>query len=383
MTDTPTKTDLILEGLQMGMEANAASMILINARIQMIADHIGLDVSTPPLTEVEEKNKDHMLKSVAQRVGNLMKMAAAIEGHPEPSPSEMADALQMVKDGVWPEGSITGTGRTSSTEPNTSAAPQAGSPTGRIANREPEIQNINPRTPEGQAIREAMLDQFPTPDPFKGSIFEGAEPVDPSEVNMFLDDTTADEDTEAMMASMGITADVGEPALPPGVDAMLDDGTMVEFKTARPVVKLNPKDEFTVHVWELDGFTDVDFADPESRKAGWDVVVQFYCDAAKAAVKENWLSQPWADRLRQEFMLSPEHPEITSSLTLPDPSDVTAGVAQTAADGEAEIAIKGMTDESQVVEAIMTAFMVTAARYNMNIGQALLDARMSQLGLQA
>ncbi len=373
MTDTPTKTDLILEGLQMGMEANAASMILINARIQMIADHIGLDVSTPPLTEVEEKNKDHMLKSVAQRVGNLMKMAAAIEGHPEPSPSEMADALQMVKDDVWPEGSITGTGRTSSTEPNTSAAPQAGSPTGRISNTQPEMQNISPRTPEGAAIREAMRDQFPTPDPFEGSIFEGATPVDPAEINnIFADDTTADEDSELYHSQ-----------LPPGVDAMTDDGTMLEFKTVRPVVSLDPKDEFTVHVWELEGFADVDFNDPESRQVGWNTVVQFYCDAAQAAVKENWLSQPWADRLRQEFMLSPEHPEITSSLTLPDPSDVTAGVAQTAADGDAEIAIKGMTDESQVVEALMTAFMVTAARFNMNIGQTLLDARMAQLGLQA
>ena len=364
MTDTPTKTDLILEGLQMGMEANAASMILINARIQMIADHIGLDVSTPPLTEVEEKNKDHMLKSVAQRVGKIVKMAAEIEGHPAPSPEETAQVLEKMKNEVWPEGSITG------------------SPTGRISNTQPEMQNISPRTPEGKAIREAMVDQFPTPDPFEGSIFEGAEPVDPTEVNMFLDDSTVEEDTELMRQAQAAEEPLFKD-LPPGVDAMTEDGTMLEFKTVRPVVKLDPKDEFTVHVWELDGFADVDFNDPESRQVGWNSVVQFYCDAAQAAVKENWLSQPWADRLRQEFMLSPEHPEITSSLTLPDPSDVTAGVAQTAADGDAEIVIKGMTDESQVVEALMTAFMVSAARFNMNIGQTLLDARMAQLGLQA
>lgn len=331
MTDNPTKTDLILEGLQMGMEANAASMILINARIQMIADHIGLDVSMPPLTEAEEKNKDHMLKSVAQRVGNLVNMAAEIEGHPAPSPEETVQVLEKMKNEVWPK---------------------------------------------GQAARESVVDQFPTTDPFEGSIFEGAEPVDPAEVNMLLDDSTVEEDTELMRQAQAAEEPLFKD-LPP------EDGTMLEFKTVRPVVKPDPKNEFTVHVWELDGFSDVDFSDPESRQVGWNTVVQFYCDAAQVAVEENWLSPPWADRLSQEFMLSPEHPEITSSLTLPDPSDVTAGVAQTAADGDSAIVIKGITEESQVVEALMTAFMVTAARFNMNIGQTLLDARMAQLGLQA
>lgn len=300
MTTTSTKTDLILEGLQMGMEANAASAVMIHARIRMIAEHIGLDVSTPTLTKDEESNKDRMLELVDQRVIRMLQMGAEIEGHPAPSHEDTEQFREKMKNEIWPE--------------------------------------------NGDTV---------TPDPFEGTIFGGAEPVYPTKNTMPLDNSHA-----------------------PSANSPL------EFQTTRRAVRPYPKDVFIVYVWEQDEYTVVALNDPKSRKAAWDTIVQFYCDLTEAAVKDNWLSQPWADRLCQEYMLSLEDTELTSPMVIPDPSDVSTSVAKYAANGDTEITIKGITDESQVVEALMTAFMVSAARFNINIGEALVEARMEQLGFK-
>jgi len=321
MTDILTKTDLIIESLQMGMDSHAASIILTNARIEMLASHIGLDVSHPPLTKGEERNKDFSLKSASERAAKIIKAAAEMDGHEAPSPEEIEAFINKLKHEGIPEG---------------------GSPY-------PPTQPDNPQ----KTGEEERVNRFPQSDPFKGTAFEGAQPVYP---------------------------------------AAAKEDTIPEFKTTRAGVKIDPEKVFTVHVFEQDSFEDVDFSDPESRKACWNTIVKFHSQAARKAVKDKWLSQPWADRLCQEFSIWPERqgtgedqtlsgPTVSAPLlTLPSPSDITNNVAQSAANGDAEISVKDMTDESQVVEALMTAFVISVTRFDIKTIYAVLCKRLAQLG---
>lgn len=350
--------EIILEGLQMATEANSAAMIVFNAKVQMIADHLELDIETPPLSEDEQRNKNAMLKSVGLRLMNIMKMAAAVSGEPEPTPAEAADILENVRNEIWPDGSISGvSGRTRSDVPNDSATPKAG------AGIEDVVAAMEAQHPDSRVVDHTIPGGL-SPEGYADleKAVNNAKPVTLAELQAREDDSTVEEDTAAMHAHMKA-----------GVEA--NNGT---FKSTRA-----PANSLTITVAGLQDFDGVDMTDPEIRQERWNAAVEFYCDCAQEAVTNRLLTQPWADRLKMEFTMSATDPDYDSTLVMPEPGDVSNGVAQTAASGETEIVITGITSEAQVVEAFMTGYMVTASRFNSVISASLLKGRLEQIGMSA
>lgn len=310
--------EIILEGLQMATEANSAAMIVFNAKLQMIADNMGLDISEPVMTETEERNKKSMLDSVGKRLMKIMKMSAAMSDAPEPTPAEMADTLEAVKNEIWPDGSVTG--RTRSDVPNEGTLPKS---------------------------EDATVDQYPTPDPLARFCFRRHEPVDNIFVEDGVDDTTADEDTAT-------------------------------FKSQRALGTLNLK------VASLQDFEDIDVNDLEARDNRWVEIVNFYGECAYESAAAGKISNEWAERILEECkVVAGMMDEATAPMSLPVPGDIFNGVTTTAAEGETDIEITGITSEEQIVEGIVTAFMVTAARFNTVISTALLQKRLEHIGMSA
>lgn len=345
--------EIILEGLQMATEANSAAMIVFNAKLQMIADNMGIDISEPVLTEIEERNKKAMLDSVGKRLMKIMKMSANMEDAPEPTPAEMADALEAVKNEIWPDGSVTG--RTRSDVPNEGTLPKSeDAPVDEFHATKERLRSEAERpvpahttfVDDSEVRDDASVDKYPTPNPFAGSVFEGAEPVE----NIFVedgvsDDTTADEDTAT-------------------------------FKSQRALGTLNLK------VASLQDFEDIDVNDLEARDNRWVEIVNFYGECAHESAAAGKISQEWADRILEECkVVAGMMDEATSPMSLPVPGDIFNGVTTTAAEGETDIEITGITSEEQIVEGIVTAFMVTAARFNTVISTALLQKRLEHIGM--
>lgn len=365
------------EGLQMSIESHAAAMIIFNARLQMVADAIGLDISEPELSEAEEKNKNLMLESVGKRLVRIMTLAAQSEGAEPPTNEECAAALEAIQEEVWPTGSVSG--RASSTEPNTSAAPSACQPVLDAIEKQNGGKVISTTVPSdiddelATRLAEAITEAEPIADPselFKGSVFEDAEPVF----------------TEATPEKL-----LGENELLQELDFKEADDTTVEedtvmFKSSRAVSE-PVTFALTVHAFgdnDGEGFPHVDFEDPDSRTREWQSIVRFYTEEAEAAFNAGYISEAWFERYAQElFNIIDEDFEITSELELPEPGAVSDGILQTVAAGEDSVEITGLTSQEQVVEALMVSFMVTASRYNSAIGRALLESRLEAMGMKA
>lgn len=376
MSETPTEQDIILEGIQMAIEANAASMIMVNARVAQIAIHLGIDVSEPKLSEIEARNKEHMLQSVGTRLQKIMQMSAQMQGLDTPTAEEMATALQEAKDVIWPDGSVAGTQPDSNArrindaiaEKNDGEVLDSTVPNGlddeQTAAFIKAVENAEPVSPENL---------------FADSIFEDSEPVDMSELHLkdgtlytsegepvgtLEDDSTVDEDTAAYNEKMRQAIEAEEPL----------------FKSYRNMLARG----FTVTVAGSDEFDDIDATSEEARQGRWNEIVDFYVEATKKAYHDKWITGPWAERLVQEFTNPLDDAEMPEgSLVIPDPGEVSQGVAQAAAQGDTEITITGLSGEDQIVEALLTAFMVTAARFNMVVSAAMLEDRLAQLGMSA
>lgn len=337
-----------IEALQMTSEANSAAMIMFNARLAMLAEAVGVDISEPPLTEVEEKNKDMLLKSVGQRMMRLMQMTHdAMGGTEKLTGNDVSDAFQAMVKEVWPEGSISG-----DTRP--------------VADPMPVIDPVDTPVPEWQ---KAVEERHPGSKVVQTDV--------PPNLTPEMDTALAKSIREAeLVASSPEEATAVFESQHP--DAVLKRQIM---EAEAPLFRPAPDDGFTVGVLSADAFSGIDLTVQEKRQEIWDAIVAKYCADTDVAVTQNWISGAWAERLKQEFRLSPDSPEVTSVLTLPTPGDVANGVAQTAAAGDTMITITGITEQTEVVEALMTAFMTSAARMNFAISAALLPNRLAQMGM--
>lgn len=74
--------DLLLESLQMGLEAAQAQLMTINAQNRAIMARLEMTEDDAALSEHEQEVRNHLMKSVSRRVVNMIRLAAERAGEP-------------------------------------------------------------------------------------------------------------------------------------------------------------------------------------------------------------------------------------------------------------------------------------------------------------
>jgi len=323
------------EGLQMAVEAHSASFIVINAQLNMLADAAGVDISNPTLTPVENANREKMLKSVGERLLNIMNYTAEAAGEGPLSPAEGLKLLGSMTEEIWPKGSVTGTREDSPSPADRVVAAIAKS-------QGDDVEVLDHTVPAN--LNDAEAD----------ALIEAVETAEPK----MLEDIRREQ------------AQIAEEPL---------------FKSSRP----EPVDEtvseelqpfaFTAHVYSQE-FLEAEMEDESVRAQTWQDIIEFYTDQTRRAVSEGILSQALGARVAEEFV-RPQDQTSVSPLPIPEPGEISQGIAQCAANGDEEIKITGLTTEQEVAEALLVSFMVSAARFLNATNKYLLEDRLRELGM--
>jgi len=370
-------------GTLMGFNAVGAALLVINARIELIAKHLALDVDKASMDDDTKAKLEELMADMAQQLETIAELSK--EG--DPAEFDTATTAEQDFDKVAAAVDEDLTQIDADTVAKLAAADIA-----QIMQREAKLkaerEPFATTTERCNALIEALVEARDNANSTEaksflngllGEAYQELEDAEGATPNIFalpegeiIATPVPLENDAAHAATMG--------AVPPEAITGSEAPVWPKFTTTRTKPRSGHiTEQGTLMVYVFGTFDDVDFSNEDQVKSTYDSVMKYHRDTADAASISGIISEDMATRLKQEYNFV-DIEDVIADVEMPSPGDITDIITGAAGNGDTHIDVT-VTSELEVAEALMAAFSVSAVRFDLKANSVMLASRLAALGM--